>query len=51
MYVIGFVLIGLIFTIYKFWKNSIERKKYVREINEAKLSLTLKNEEITDSIT
>lgn len=50
LYAFGFILITLVFTVFVFWKNSKERKKYVDEIDKAKLRLTQKNKEVTDSI-
>lgn len=50
LYAFGFILVTLIFTVFIFWKNSKERKKYVEEINKAKVRLSQKNKEVTDSI-
>ncbi len=50
IYAFGFILLSLVFTVFIFWKNSKERKKYVEEISQARTHLAQKNKEVTDSI-
>lgn len=64
IYALGFILLSLIVTVIVFWRNSKQRKKYTEdlksknveieqvngEIDQARMRLEEKNEEITDSI-
>ena len=46
----GVILLSLLSTVFIFWKNSKQRKKYLLEITESRKILNIKNKGITDSI-
>lgn len=64
IYALGVILLSLIITVFVFWRNSRQRKKYTEtlklknseieqvntQIDLARVNLELKNQEITDSI-
>lgn len=64
IYALGVILLSLIITVFVFWRNSRQRKKYTEtlklknseiervntQIDLARINLELKNQEITDSI-